>query len=88
MARYSISFNGYFDLEQKFEKIKLSHELVNKLYKKHLLDNAIPFTEIGDVGVVIDISKVPENKKQFLGNPFKEIIQTVYDKTGVTNANE
>jgi hypothetical protein len=84
-AKHKLPFNGIFDLFSKAEKIKMAHELVNSLYKKHLLDNAIQFTEMVDYGVMIDIGKVPDEKKELIENPFKGIIETVYAQTGVEN---
>jgi len=78
-----LPFNSIYDLLSKVEKIRLAHELVNKLYKQTLLDNGVPFTEIGDLGVMIDIGKVPEEKKHFINNPFKEMFEVVYEQTGV-----
>lgn len=82
--KHTLQFNGIFDLLTKVEKIRLAHELVNKLYKQQLLDNGIPFTEIGDLGTMIDMSKVPKGKEEFVENPFNSIIKEVYSKTGIS----
>lgn len=83
MTKLLLPFNGIFDFLKKADKIKLAHELVNKLHKQHLLDNGIPFNELGDMGVIIDLSKVPEDKKQFIENKFNGILEEVYKQVGV-----
>lgn len=84
---YLLPFKNWYDLEESYNKIKESFEKDNILLKKKLREAQVPYEEIGDIGISIDIDKIPEHlipQQVLLWGKIHPVLDKTYSELNIT----